>query len=349
MWLWMLALATMTTGCNLTSSGTPSSTLNVTQAYQTVEARLTQAIAQTLMVTPSASPSPSATTILTLPSPTQVYAATMTNPPLVTPTSTALCDQASPGSPIDVTIPDDTPMQPGQSFTKTWRLINTGTCTWTSEYALVWFSGEQLGAPLVVPLNGEVAPGQTVDLSVDMIAPETPGKYQSNWKLRNAQGVLFGIGPNAESAFWVRIEVVSVATPSPSSTLPTSLTPTFTPTPAIYVRGQVTLNLNDLLDLDTNRLNSGGEDVTLTSSEQVHLLNPLSGAALAVFGGSQPTLFDCQSITLSADPLVIEENLQEGTYLCYRTNLALPGWARVIAFDAEVPTLSLEINTWTLP
>ncbi len=136
---------------------------------------------------------------------------------------------------------------------------------------------------------------------------------------------------------------------TPSSTALVALTPTSTPTPGIYVSGQVTLNLNDLLDLDTNRLNSGNEDLAFISSEQVHLLDPIGGAALAVFGASQPTLVECQSITLSADLLTIEDTLSEGIYLCYRTNMALPGWARVIAFDAEVPTLSLEINTWALP
>jgi hypothetical protein len=274
----------------------------------------------------------------------------MVSTPLPTITSgAALCDQAAPGSPIDVTIPDDTIMQPGQPFTKTWRLLNAGTCTWTSEYALVWFSGEQMGAPLAIPLSGEVAPGQMVDLSVDMVAPETPGKYQSNWKLRNAKGVLFGIGPNAASAFWVRIEVVPSVTPTPSSTLPVSVTPTITPTPSTYISGSVTLNLNDQLDLDTNHINSGGEDLTFVLGDQVHLLDPIGGAAMAIFGESQPTLVECQSITLSTDPLAIEDRLPVGTYLCYRTNMALPGWARVSAFDAEAHSLSLEITTWSLP
>ncbi len=347
---WMLFVLLFASRCNLPLNSTLTPTLNVTQAYQTVEARLTEAIAQTPRATPSPMPSPSPTMPATLPTLTLSYTETAISTPLPTPTTrSALCDQAAPGNPIDITIPDDTPMQPGQSFTKTWRLLNTGTCTWTREYALVWFSGEQMGAPLVIPLSEEVAPEQAVDLSVDMVAPETPGKYQSNWKLRNANGVLFGIGPNAASAFWVRIEVVPSATPTPSSTALVALTPTSTPTPGIYVSGQVTLNLNDLLDLDTNRLNSGNEDLAFISSEQVHLLDPIGGAALAVFGASQPTLVECQSITLSADLLTIEDTLSEGIYLCYRTNMALPGWARVIAFDAEVPTLSLEINTWALP
>lgn len=347
---WVLVVLIFTTSCNLPISSAPSPTLNVTQAYQTVEARLTQAIAMTPLITLSPLPSLSATATTGLPSPTLASTATSVSTPLPTiTTSAALCDQAAPGSPIDVTIPDDTIMQPGQSFTKTWRLLNAGTCTWTSEYALVWFSGEQMGAPLTIPLNGEVAPGQMVDLSVDMVAPETPAKYQSNWKLRNAQGVLFGIGPNAASAFWVRIEVLPSVTLTPSATLPIAVTPTHTPTPSTYISGSATLNLNDQLDLDTNRINSGGEDLAFVVGDQVHLIDPIGGAAMAVFGESQPNLVECQSITLSADPLIIEDNLPVGIYLCYRTNMALPGWARVSAFDAETPSLSLEITTWSLP
>jgi hypothetical protein len=63
----------------------------------------------------------------------------------------------------------------------------------------------------------------------------------------------------------------------------------------------------------------------------------------------QPSLDDCQTITLSADPQTVEANLPPGTYLCYRTNMALPGWALVTAFDSDSSTLDLQILTWTIP
>ncbi|MEK6256076.1 MAG: hypothetical protein N2C13_02005, partial [Chloroflexota bacterium] len=47
-----------------------------------------------------------------------------------------------------------------------------------------------------------------IDISVELTAPNTPGTYRGNWKLRNANAVIFGIG-NAGSAFYVEIDVIS--------------------------------------------------------------------------------------------------------------------------------------------
>jgi hypothetical protein len=337
-------------GCNLPSNTSQTPTLNVTQAYQTVEARLTQAIA----LTPATSVSPSATQgaiVTQTPSPpTAEPSLTPTQPGATSTTSNTPCDQAAPGIPIDVTIPDGTEMQPGQAFTKIWRLQNVGTCTWTKDYALVWFSGDKMGAPSSVPLNGNISPGQTVDLSVDMVAPEKPGTYRGNWKLRNDSGVLFGIGPSGGSAFWVEIEVLNLPTSTTTTTPPSTATPTVTPTVGVQVSGSATLVPGDRLDLDTNQINPGsGEDLALETSDENLALVPLGSAALAVFGSAQPTLNDCQTIPLSGDPLVVEGNLSAGTYLCYRTNMALPGWGLVTGFDPDSATLSLDIFTWSIP
>lgn len=109
----------------------------------------------------------------------------------------------------DVTVPDGTTYAPGTTFTKTWRLKNIGQCSWTTSYALVFDSGQQMGAPSAVNFPTNVAPGQTVDLSVEMTAPSSAGHYFSYWKLRNASGVIFGIGYTANKAFWAEIYVGS--------------------------------------------------------------------------------------------------------------------------------------------
>jgi hypothetical protein len=105
----------------------------------------------------------------------------------------------------DVTIPDNTQMNPGQSFTKVWRLRNSGTTTWGSGYILVFVGGSQMSAPSSVSVPN-TAPGGTVDISVPMIAPTTSGTYQGNWRLRNPAGQLFGV------EIWVKI-VVAVSQP----------------------------------------------------------------------------------------------------------------------------------------
>jgi hypothetical protein len=112
----------------------------------------------------------------------------------------------------DVTVPDGTKYAPGTAFKKTWRLKNIGTCTWTTGYALVFDSGERMGAPATVNFTSNVAPGQTVDLSVEMTAPNNAGRYIGYWKLRNAAGGLFGIGTTANKAFWVEINVTGSPT-----------------------------------------------------------------------------------------------------------------------------------------
>ena len=104
-------------------------------------------------------------------------------------TATQDCDKGD--FVTDVTIPDGTILNPNESFTKTWRIKNTGTCSWTSAYAFVFSSGDAMDGPSAQSLAGNVNPGETVDISVNLKAPGTAGSYRGYWKLRNAAGVLF--------------------------------------------------------------------------------------------------------------------------------------------------------------
>lgn len=340
----LLLIGMILSGCNLPAQGETTPTLNVTQAYQTVEARLTEAIALTPRVSATASPQATNAPLQASPSATQLQE---TVTPSVTSPPSATCNQAMPGVPIDVTIPDDTQLRPGESFTKTWRLQNVGTCPWTSDYSLVWFSGERLEAPLEVPITGTVAYGGSVDLSVDMRSPDNQGTFQSNWKLRDPSGALFGIGPNFDSAFWVRIVVAGdpIITGTPTST--TTITPTATPTAGVQVSGSATLELENRYDLDNNRINSGGEDLIYQESGENLVLVPFDNAGIVIFGRSQPGLNDCQDANLASDPLNVAS--LSGTYLCYRTNMALPGWALINSLDTETGLLNLDIFTWSIP
>ena len=77
------------------------------------------------------------------------------------------CDWA--GFVMDVTVPDGTTLAVNTPFTKTWRLKNIGTCTWTTAYSLVYVNGDMMSAPPSVPMPTTVAPGATVDISAQMI------------------------------------------------------------------------------------------------------------------------------------------------------------------------------------
>ena len=119
----------------------------------------------------------------------------------------------------DVSIPDGKVFGPGESFTKTWRLKNVGSCAWTSGYDIVFSGGDALGAPSSAELtSGTVNPGQNVDVSVDLVAPASAGTYRGNWQLRDPSDVIFGIENSTSGYFWVEIEViVPTDTPGPQS------------------------------------------------------------------------------------------------------------------------------------
>jgi hypothetical protein len=137
------------------------------------------------------------------PVPPTATAVLPTNTPA--PTAVSYCDWVS--FVKDVTVPDGASFEPGETFTKTWRLKNRGTCAWTSDYMLVYTGGNQMGGTSAVRLPGYVAPGQTVDVSVTLTAPDTAGKYTGYWTLRNPSGALFGYGDKADKAFYVDIRV----------------------------------------------------------------------------------------------------------------------------------------------
>jgi photosystem II stability/assembly factor-like uncharacterized protein len=145
-------------------------------------------------------------TLTPLPPLTPTQTPIQSPPPTIAPTG---CDRAS--FVIDVNVPDGTIFAPGAVFSKTWRLKNIGTCAWTTDYKAMYYSGEQMSAPTSVNMPLRVAPGATVDLTINMVAPGIPGQYRGFWILANASGALFGIGTNASNPFWIAINVAGNA------------------------------------------------------------------------------------------------------------------------------------------
>jgi hypothetical protein len=187
--------------CNLPSSAPATEEPNAvfTAAALTVQAQLTQPVPFSTPTLPPTLPVPVSTnTVSALPT---LVAPTF--PPAAS--ATAVCDQAQ--FVRDVTIPDGTTYAPGASFTKTWRLKNAGTCSW-SGYSLVFDSGDQMNGSSPTAI-GAVSPGQEVDLSVTLTAPAAGGSYRGYWRIRNASGVLIPVlGGTQGKSFFVDIEVV---------------------------------------------------------------------------------------------------------------------------------------------
>ncbi len=117
----------------------------------------------------------------------------------------------------DVSVPDGSIFTPGEQFTKTWRLENIGDTTWTTEYAFVYIDGALMSESTAIYLSQEVAPYEKIEISVKMTAPTSVGNYRSFWKLRNAEGNLFGVGVDFNDAIWVDISVESNAASAEST------------------------------------------------------------------------------------------------------------------------------------
>ncbi len=184
----------------------PDSTADSAAATQTAAAALTQT-------------SPASPPTETVPAPTEEPTGQATDVPTAEPTEQACLDKTSVA---DVTIPDDTVFRPGQQFDKTWTFTNRGDCTWNNEYRIVFVDGDAMGGPSdPLPFIGdaEVAPGESVEALVILVAPQEPGTHRSNWKLQNGDGEQFGWGESEtenDRAFWVQIVVEAAeATPTP--------------------------------------------------------------------------------------------------------------------------------------
>ncbi len=162
---------------------------------------------------PTATPEAAATTAPTA----TLEPATSTTAP-ESPTDTPAPDVSGPGGctlnsryVADVTVPDNTEFAPGTAFAKTWRVRNSGTCTWETGTMLVFISGNPLGGPASVAVPA-TAPDANADITVNLVAPSAPGTYRSTWQLESPTGVRFG------SQIYVQIVVPAPATDTPTPT-----------------------------------------------------------------------------------------------------------------------------------
>src|SRR5579859_557917 len=186
-----LTLSAALMACGAKASGGPSVSDRATSLAQTAAALLTSTAAASITpitpIPPTVPPTPTDT-----PVPTETPVP-VTNTPVPTMTPTP-CANNDADFVSDVTIPDGTQVKAGVSFTKTWRVKNSGQCPWTTTYTLRNVGGEVMGGVTLNLPNG-VPPGATVDLSVAFVAPASAGKHISRWQLFTPEGVAFGTKP----------------------------------------------------------------------------------------------------------------------------------------------------------
>lgn len=130
----------------------------------------------------------------------------------------------------DLSIPAGTELKPGQSFTKSWRVHNNGSCDWV-DYKLVYISGSRMGGNSPSKLRA-VKAGDVIDIAIELYAPNYPGEYSGLWKIQDDRGSLL----NTELSYHIIIPGPT-ETPSPTATQ----TPTFTPSPTATLVPTATL------------------------------------------------------------------------------------------------------------
>jgi hypothetical protein len=202
--LMLLVLVLLITGCKPGEDELSEADQVLTSVVLTVEAKLALTGTPTMTATSTATPEP---TFTLSPSPSPTVTATTGSASNFSGGQSAgtKCDQG--GFVADVTIPDGTALAPGVAFTKTWKLINNGTCAWTSEYQLAFYSGDQMNGPATKQLTADaVSPGETLEISVDLVAPSTAGNYIGYWILKNPSGDNFGVDA-FNNPFYVEINV----------------------------------------------------------------------------------------------------------------------------------------------
>lgn len=208
----LAAGALFLSACGGGTSGNSDAVL--TEAAQIAFQALTETAAA---APPTATPSPippTATPTPAMPTFTPTVTGTL---PTATPTTQQQQQQQQPSTGntpclranLEIeTIPDGTEMDEGRAFTKSWRLKNTGSCTWTAAFSIIWVQGDLMKADSVNPLTTkDIPPGDYAMAEVRMEVPSPGGKsYRGYWMLRSADGVVFGIGNNGKEWFWVDIK-----------------------------------------------------------------------------------------------------------------------------------------------
>jgi hypothetical protein len=145
---------------------------------------------------------------------------------------------------VSETIPDGTEYDIGESFVKTWRLKNIGTCTWNTNYQIVFVDGDKMSGPSSKTLSQSVAPGEQIDMSVNLKAPNTAGTYKGFWKVKDDQGAYY------INNIWVQIKVVG---PTGPVTKTITLNPVSAESGSIRSNGTLHLGLLNVGDTASNQ------------------------------------------------------------------------------------------------
>jgi len=180
----------------------------------------------------------------------------------------------------DVTIPDGTLERMGDSFTKTWKIHNEGTCDWVG-YTLIYAGGEAMNAAMSTPLQ-EIKPGDYANISINLQAPMRGGGHTGYFQFMNAAGKTFGVGAGAQGLIWVQINV-DYLTPTPdaqstSSQASTSQSSTSQISTSQSSNSQSSTSQNSTSQASTSSTTTGGCTYTRNSDYENQIVGLINDA-----------------------------------------------------------------------
>lgn len=213
----LVSVALGVAACTPAATPEPTATISVdavyTEVVATIEAQLTQTEQARPTNTPTNTPTPTETPTVT-PTPEASITPTIAGigaPPTVDQSTANGCYNSI--WVLDVTVPSGSNFKPGDTFTKTWRVKNSGTCEWKANTKIAFISGDKLGADTAL-IGRDVKIGTTIDISLPMKAPNTGGYLTSSWQLLSPEGMYFG-------------PVMSFTIVLPGANIPATATPSY--------------------------------------------------------------------------------------------------------------------------
>ncbi len=219
---------------------------------------------------------------------TPIPASPSTPPPPFTPTPTPCHDDAA--YVAEPTLPPGGPLEAGTAFDMTWRLLNSGTCIWDTRYTFVFVDGSQLEGPSPTALPHEVSPGEIVEITVPMIAPDAAGTYTSQWQMRAP----------AESNFGAIVRALVEVGPGAVGSLPRINR--LEVSPGVIRQGQAATLYWEYVNGTSGRLTPGGERGVAPAGQLLVSPNATTGYRLVV-GNAAGTVERAITLVVQSGPI----------------------------------------------
>jgi hypothetical protein len=81
--------------------------------------------------------------------------------------------------------------KPNDNFDAVWTVKNVGTAVWTdTDVDYRYKSGDKIHEHEIYDLQKNTKPGESIDLIVDMTAPDKEGKYKTTWVLQRGSWLI---------------------------------------------------------------------------------------------------------------------------------------------------------------